>query len=130
MAQSELNWLDKTIIALAELSVEETRVMIHVMKFALAMSFGLSFIFILSILKTIGVIGPLSLGGLPPPISTIFLFVFFYALIFFATHAVQEIEMVELSKHERWIFRAVGLGIFPFSWLVFALLFVWLGSLP
>ena len=127
MTQPKLNWLDKTVIALAELSLEETRVMIHVMKFALAMSFGLSFVFILAILKTVGVIGPLPLGLLPSPMPTIFLFAFFYALIFFTTHSAGEIEAAKLSEWERWGFKVLGLFIFPFSWPLLGLLFVWLG---
>ena len=130
MAQPELNWLDKTIIALSELSVEETRVIIHVMKFALAMSFGLSLIFVLAILKSLSIIGPLPLGLLPSPIPTIFLFSFFYAVILLTTHSSKEIEMFDFSRRERLIFRTLGIVIFPSSWLVFAILFIWLGSHP
>ena len=94
MTQPELNWLDKTIIALAELSVEETRVMIHVMKFALGMSFGLSLIFVLATLKTLGIIGSLSLGFTSPYIPTIFLFVFFYS---YSSQVIQRKKSKRLS---------------------------------
>lgn len=127
MRTSKLNWLDKTILALAQVGPSETtRYDIYPIKIGIAVSLSLNVLLTVGILKDLGVVGPLSL---PIPIWTTVLLTMglSYIPIHLTTHSAETIFSFELSRTEMWFFRALGflllgssvlLGIWPIPALV------------
>lgn len=127
MARCNLSWLDKTILALGRLAVGEVRSNIHVMRIALSISLLVSLSSVYRIVqKGAGIVGPLpslSKSGIIIPLIVLGLC---YLSIYFTTHSASEIKSVDLSGWKRWSYTALGLFIFPLSWLVWGFLLFWL----
>jgi hypothetical protein len=124
MPQSKLNWLDKTLWALAELAAGETYYNVYVMKVMLAGSLLLGLLMTYRLLwKVIGIV------SFDPPETWWFmipLYALCYIPIHLTTHSATQIETANLQCSKRWTYTGLGLFIFPISWVIYGLFLVWL----
>jgi len=126
MSAPTLNWLDKTVWALAKINREESAYNIILTKVVFAVSFGIGIISIYRFFwKVAGVV------DISPPSdygTLLLVFAACYLPIHFTTHSAAEILAADLSKKERWVYTTLGLLIFPLSWGIFGWTLVWLES--
>jgi hypothetical protein len=121
-----LNWLDKTLWAMAKLAVGETRYNVYVMKVMIA---GSLFVSILMIYRLCWKVAGIVDIALPTEWWALaLLYGLCYVPIYLATHSAVEIENADLPSRARWAYTALGLFIFPVSWGLFGWLLVWLES--
>lgn len=128
MSQTKLNWLDKTVWALAKLTGGHMKYNIYLMKAAVA---GALFISLLSAYafcyEVLGIVGTLPQFGEWQTVGLIALLVLCYVPIHLATNSAAEVESADLPKKLRWAYTALGLFIFPISWMMWGVLLGLLG---
>ena len=124
MLRPALNWLDKTLWAMAKLAVGETGYNVYIMKIGIAASLSISVLAMYRICwKVIGII---ELAFPTEWWALALLYGLGYVPIHLATHSAAEIEAANLSSRARWAYTALGIFIFPVSWVAWGLLLVWL----
>jgi len=120
----DLNWFDKTIWAIPELGVGETKSNVYVTKIVFA---GCLFLAIL-VLHTL-FWQAFDIVAYPPPTAE-WALALLYALccvpVFLMTHSAEEVASADLSGWVRWMYTALGFLIFPVSIMVGGLLLAFL----
>ena len=126
MSNVTLNWLDKTVWALAIQTGDKHPYNVIAMKWFMAMSLGANVAFLYRLLWKV-----LEVIDFSVPSAYWFILLMFalcYIPVHLATHPASEIVKTDLSRRERRIYTALGFLIFPISWGVFGLVSVWLES--
>lgn len=110
MGNTNINWFDKTILALARFGFSKTmHYDIYTIKILMSVSFGLHILSVLGILKELGVITGSSVSiGLPSWSVVLALFALSYIPVHLMSHSAQTIFSGDLSRMERGIYTVVG----------------------
>src|SRR6056297_2831528 len=114
MSNVTLNWLDKTVWALAIQTGDKHPYNVIAMTWIMAMCLGMFIAFLYRLLwKVLGVID----FSLPADYwFGLLVFALCYIPVHFATHPASEIVKTDLSRRERRIYTALGFLICPISW--------------
>jgi hypothetical protein len=117
-----MNWLDKSIWALARLGEKEvTRYKVYPIKVAVSCSLFLNLLFGLGILKALYAPGVAfenwpSSGSWEVRLLLIGGLVLSYIPVHVFTHSADKIARTSLSQDKRWVYTALGFLVVPGSW--------------
>jgi hypothetical protein len=123
MNSANLNWLDKTVWALAKQTGDEHPFNIIAMKWFMAMALGAAVLFLYRLLwKVLKVID----FSIPSDYWFVFLvFAVCYIPVHVSTHSASEIAKLDLPTKERRAYTALGLSL-ALSWVILGLVLAWL----